>query len=111
MGAGIALTALRPGMAVVLVDPSDASQTAARAYLPTHLEKKGETTALDRAFFTSSLDDLTGCRIVVEADPEDPGMLQLLSGDLDRRLPPSVILATNTSTQSVTSIASVTEPG
>ncbi len=47
MGAGIALTALRSGMAVVLVDPVPAAHGRARAYLETHLARKGDPAALD----------------------------------------------------------------
>jgi len=112
MGSGIALVGLSAGMPVVLQDASPEALARAKAYLGKRLEKAGASTAMQRLRLTVSLDDLAGCDVVIEAAPEDLAVKRAIFAELDRLCPPPALLATNTSTLSVTGIASaVTEPG
>lgn len=65
--------------------------------------------ARDRITGTTALDDLADCDLVVEAAVEEMEIKQEIFADLDETMPDDIVLATNTSTLSVTSIASVTE--
>jgi 3-hydroxybutyryl-CoA dehydrogenase len=58
---------------------------------------------------TTELDDLTDCDFVVEAAVENMDIKQDIFAALDETLPEDVVLATNTSTLSITTIASVTD--
>ncbi|WP_423744857.1 3-hydroxyacyl-CoA dehydrogenase NAD-binding domain-containing protein (plasmid) [Haladaptatus sp. SPP-AMP-3] len=64
---------------------------------------------LDRITGTTELDDLADCDFVVEAAVENMDIKQDIFADLDEVLPEDVVLATNTSTLSITTIASVTD--
>jgi 3-hydroxybutyryl-CoA dehydrogenase len=63
----------------------------------------------ERITGTTQLDDLTTCDFVVEAAVEDMDVKQDIFADLDETIEEGVVLATNTSTLSVTTIASVTD--
>ena len=106
MGAGIGLVALRAGLSVVLQDASDQALQRATVYLRKYLEKAGQQAALGRLTTTASLGDLAACDVVIEAAPEELGLKQSIFAELDRLCPPPALLATNTSTLSVTAIAS-----
>lgn len=108
MGSGIALVAVRAGLPVTLVDPSTEALDRSRDYLQEHLAKKGDPQALETIVFASRTQDLGPCEVVVEAAPEDLSLKQATFAELDRRFPAPTILATNTSTLSVTAIASAT---
>lgn len=58
---------------------------------------------------TTELDDLADCDFVVEAAVENMDIKQDIFAELDDVLPENVVLATNTSTLSITTIASVTD--
>src|SRR3972149_7893936 len=112
MGSGIALTALSAGLSVALCDSSPEALGRADAYLRKHLEKAGKTKAIDELRLTPLLQDLAGCDVIIEAAPEDLILKQSLFAELDRLGPPPALLSTNTSTLSVTAIASaVGTPG
>ncbi|GKZ12188.1 3-hydroxyacyl-CoA dehydrogenase NAD-binding domain-containing protein [Haladaptatus sp. T7] len=64
---------------------------------------------LDRITGTTELDDLADCDFVVEAAVENMDIKQDIFAELDEALPEEVVLATNTSTLSITTIASVTD--
>ena len=106
MGAGIGLVALRAGLPVVLQDTSDQALQRSTAYLSKHLEKAGQQAARGRLTTALRLGSLAGCDVVIEAAPEDLGLKQAIFAELDRLCPPPALLATNTSTLSVTAIAS-----
>lgn len=106
MGAGIALVALKAGLTVVLQDPSAEAVQQATAYLRKHLDKSGDLDALQRLTVADRLETLAGCDVVIEAAPEDLTLKQAVFAALDRSCPPPALLATNTSTLSVTAIAS-----
>ncbi len=117
MGNGIAHVAAQAGHPVVLVDRSAELIQRALATIDRNLQRgvdKGAFTAADkdavlgRISGAESLERLSGADFVVEAVNEDPDLKRRIFSDLDRICRPEVILATNTSSISVTRIASVT---
>lgn len=105
MGAGIALTALSAGLPVTLYDIAPHMLERAREYLETYLGRKGQSTRLDRLTLTTRLEDAARADVVIEAATEDLTLKLKLFEQLDALCPPSTILATNTSTLSITAIA------
>jgi len=108
MGRGIALTALLRGIPVTLYDLAPAMLESAHAYIRTHLERKNQPHHQARLTLTEQLQDLADAQVVIEAAPEDLRLKQDLFAHLDRICAPTAILATNTSTLSVTAIAAAT---
>jgi 3-hydroxybutyryl-CoA dehydrogenase len=119
MGHGIAQIAAAQGFEVRLQDSNGEALERARSSIDFSLRKamaRGIVTAeqkqeiLDRIHPTSELKDaVDGCRVVVEAVPEDPSIKQAIFEELDRFAPIDAILATNTSALSITLIASWTQ--
>jgi 3-hydroxybutyryl-CoA dehydrogenase len=105
MGSGIALTALLADMYVTLYDVSPEMLDKARKYIEKHLERKSKPKSLMHLEVTSALEKIRGAGVIVEAIPEDLSLKRDLFARLDALCPPPAILATNTSTLSVTSIA------
>src|SRR5690242_19343995 len=117
MGAGIAEVAARTGLSVVGVEVDEAGVARGREALEhsTALAvARGKLTADEAAVlharvrYTTSLDVLAGCGIVVEAVPEHLELKREIFAALDRLVGPEVVLATNTSSLSVTEIAVAT---
>lgn len=109
MGAGIALTALFAGYNVILQDTFPKSLENARSYIEKFLKKKEMAARMDSIRFTEKLEDLSDALIVIEAAPENLELKQDLFKQLGEICPPPAILATNTSTLSVTAIAAATQ--
>src|SRR5205809_784711 len=57
----------------------------------------------------AALADLAGCEVVIEAAPEDLELKRELFADLARFCDPAAVLATNTSSLSVTALAAAAE--
>ncbi|GHD33526.1 hypothetical protein GCM10007147_38260 [Nocardiopsis kunsanensis] len=117
MGAGIAEVFARAGFNVVGVEIDQAALDRGKGHLDKSLSKavsKGkideeERAAIDgRLTFTSSRNELADADFVVEAVPESIAIKRDVFGDLDRICSPGTILATNTSSLSVTEIAALT---
>ncbi|MCH7646220.1 MAG: 3-hydroxyacyl-CoA dehydrogenase family protein, partial [Nitrospinae bacterium] len=72
------------------------------------LEAEVRDTVVANLSYTATLDDLKGCGLVVESIVEDLETKKTLFRTLDERLGPEAILASNTSTLSITSLASAT---
>lgn len=108
MGSGIALAALLADMPVTLFDVSSQMLERARAYIETTLARKDKSSNLTNLSMTDRLEDLSGCGVVIEAIPEDLALKRDLFRRLDAICPPPAILASNTSTLTVTSIAAAT---
>jgi 3-hydroxybutyryl-CoA dehydrogenase len=108
MGSGIALAALLADLQVGLYDVSGEMLDNARSYVETHLERKRRAINIKYLSLTNNLEDLRTCNLVIEAIPEDLSLKQELFARLDTLCPPPAILATNTSTLSVTAIAAAT---
>ncbi len=112
MGAGIATSCAVAGENVVLVE---ADETRAEAALGSvrdsvsRLARKNETidvdTVLARVIVATELAATDGCQMVIEAVPEDLEMKRTLFGELDRMHDAGVVLASNTSSLSIGSIA------
>jgi 3-hydroxybutyryl-CoA dehydrogenase len=117
MGGGIAQVAAEAGHDVVLRDVDDRlvrkGLDAIRKSLDRAVEKGKATpehrdATLARIRPTTSLADFSGCDLVVEAIVEDLAAKEAVFAELDRVCPPAAILATNTSSISVTRIAAAT---
>lgn len=108
MGSGIALTALLADLSVVLYDISAEMRLKGEAYIHTHLEKKRKAINMKYLHLVDDLSGFSGCDAVIEAAPEDLALKTSLFSRLDEICPPPTLLATNTSTLSVTAIAAAT---
>jgi 3-hydroxybutyryl-CoA dehydrogenase len=121
MGAGIAEVFARNGLAVVAVEVDEpaldrgrahVSGSTGRAVARGKLTEADQQALLDRISFTVSMDDLADVDLVVEAVPEHLDLKRSILAQLDKICHPEAILATNTSSLSVTEIAVATNrPG
>ncbi len=118
MGNGIAHVFVQSGFPVVLVDVSREALTRARATIEKNLARQVQKgtidsvlrdAALGRLSESSALDAVTENDIVIEAATENADLKFRLFGDLDRLAPPDAILASNTSSISITEIAARTK--
>ena len=118
MGNGIAHVAAQSGLDVVLVDVDQKFLDKALGTIKKNLGRqveKGKLTqeemdaALKRIKATTALEEVKGCEIVVEAVIEDLKLKKEIFAKLDALCPPEAILASNTSTISITLIASATK--
>ncbi|MCY4731837.1 3-hydroxybutyryl-CoA dehydrogenase [Natronomonas gomsonensis] len=118
MGSGIAQVAAMAGYDVVMRDieqsfVEDGFETidASLGSLvdSDKLTADEATAAKDRITGTTDLADLADCDLVVEAAVEDVDIKQDIFADLDEVTDEGAVLATNTSTLSITTIASATE--
>jgi 3-hydroxybutyryl-CoA dehydrogenase len=118
MGNGIAHVCARSGFDVLLYD---VNQTAlyrgldtirtnfAREVAKQKLTQHQSDEARSRITLTTKLDDLASASLAIEAATERFEIKSAVFRDLDRILPPDAILATNTSSISITKIAAVTK--
>jgi 3-hydroxybutyryl-CoA dehydrogenase len=119
MGRGIAHVAALGGYRTILEDLLPASLRRAEDEIRANLEKAVElgkvppaeaTAALARLEFASNLEDAAReADLVIEAVPEEFESKEEIFRLLDRFCRPNTVLATNTSSLSVTEIAAVTE--
>jgi len=118
MGNGIAQTFATAGFEVELVDVSPTFVERALATIGKNLDrvaKKQEWPAdrapsiLQRIKGGVSLEAAAGCQLVVEAVSEDFALKRQVFETLDRVTAPGVILASNTSSISITEIAAITK--
>lgn len=111
MGRGIALTALFADIRVTLYDVSQEMLDQAFEYIEHHLNRKRKAINIKYLALTQDLEDLNGSQVVIEAIPEELDLKLETFSRLDPICPPPAVLATNTSTLSVTTIAaSVDQP-
>lgn len=117
MGRGIAHVAALNGYQVVMQDVSEEALLAALKTITKDLDKGIErakvTTdekikALGNITTTIDLNTMAGADFIIEAVPEDLATKLTVFKTLDKVCRPEVILATNTTSQSITEIASVT---
>ncbi len=118
MGAGIVEVLARNGLAVVAVEADPAGLDRGRAHLQASttravlrgkLTESEQTDLLARVEFADSLAALAGCDLVVEAVPERLDLKRELFTRLDAIVGPDAIIATNTSSLSVTEISVATQ--
>jgi 3-hydroxybutyryl-CoA dehydrogenase len=117
MGAGIAEVAAQAGMTVSLTDVAEERINAALATINGHLSRQvakgqmGEAerkAILDRIQVARTLDKLSECDLVVEAASENEEVKRKIFTSLRSFLKPDAIVASNTSSISITRLASVT---
>lgn len=121
MGNGIAHVFAQHGWEVALVDTVAAALEKATTTIRTNLDrqvKKGAlpveapNQVLGRISTSTKLDAAAGADLVIEAASENPAIKFSVFEQLDRVCPPTALLATNTSSISITEIAARTErPG
>ncbi len=121
MGAGIAEVFARTGLPVVAVEVNEQSVARGRGHLESStaravergkLDEAAQAELLARVTYATSLAELAECDLVVEAVPEQLDLKRAVFTELDALCKPDTILATNTSSLSVTEIAVATSrPG
>jgi 3-hydroxybutyryl-CoA dehydrogenase len=118
MGRGIALVAAKAGFQTRVVEPNAAAAESARADIDRILKRareKGEWDAatvagiLDRLQWSGSLDAAKGAALVIEAVPEHVGLKAEVYAGLAPHLSPDAVIATNTSSLSITELAAVSD--
>jgi 3-hydroxybutyryl-CoA dehydrogenase len=118
MGAGIAQTAAQTGLQVLLADQSLEFAEKGKARIATQLKKlveKAKMTEADAQKTLSAiqpvgaLKDLGRAQLVVEAVTENPELKFKIFRNLDEACAPETILASNTSSISITAIAAQTK--
>jgi 3-hydroxybutyryl-CoA dehydrogenase len=117
MGNGIAQACAVSGLHVVMVDISDAAVAKGIATVAGSLErllKKEKITladkdaALARIKGSTSYDDLKTAQLVIEAATENFDLKVKILKQIDAVVAPEVIVATNTSSLSITKLAAIT---
>jgi len=118
MGHGIAQVSAQAGFGVIVRDISDELVQAGLNRIKSNLErsvKKGRISeeemneVLERITGTTNLADLSEADFIIEAVPEDLNLKKSVFSDLDKICKPEVIFATNTSSISITELASSTK--
>lgn len=112
MGSGIAQIAAVAGHTVVIYDNNEQALVRAKAGLEGTLRKLQEKGRLEdaasvigRLSYTNNLNDLAECSLVIEAIVEKLSIKQQVFAALEKQVCDECILATNTSSLSVTAIA------
>ena len=116
MGNGIAQTAATSGFDVTLMDVIPEQLERAKTSIKKSVEKlasKGALTDEQKAAALSirmvgNLDELSTADLVIEAATENPALKLKIFRDLDQQARPEVILASNTSSISITKIGGAT---
>ncbi|WP_257298736.1 3-hydroxyacyl-CoA dehydrogenase family protein [Haloarchaeobius sp. FL176] len=118
MGSGIAQVAATNGYAVTMRDIEeqfvengfDSIESSLERFVSKDaLSREDADAALDRIDGTTALGDLADCDVVVEAAVENMDIKQDIFADLEDAVDDDCLLATNTSTLSITTIAAATE--
>ncbi len=119
MGNGIAHVFAQNGFEVTLVDVAAAALDKALATIAKNLDRqvaKGTITEADKAATLRRVHPMTDLKegvanadLVVEAATENVALKLKIFGDMDQYAPPGAVLATNTSSISITQIAAVTK--
>ena len=117
MGNGIAQACATSGIRVVMVDVSEAAVHKGLATIASSLDrliKKDKLTpadkdaALARIQGSAQYEDLKGAQLVIEAATENLELKLRILRQLDGLLPPDTLVASNTSSISITQLAAVT---
>jgi 3-hydroxybutyryl-CoA dehydrogenase len=117
MGAGIVEVLARAGLSVTAVEISDEAVARGRGHVEQSTDRAMSRGKLDRADrdaiferirFSSSMEDLAAAELVIEAVPERMELKTEIFAQLDKICPPDTILATNTSSLSVTELSVAT---
>jgi 3-hydroxybutyryl-CoA dehydrogenase len=117
MGAGITEVLARAGLAVTAVEVDDAAVAHGRGTIEHSTDRAVERGKLDpadrdalfeRIRFSTSMEDLASAELVIEAIPERMELKKEVFGALDKICSSDTILATNTSSLSVTELSVAT---
>jgi len=117
MGSGIAEQAAKSGFQVVMREVNDQALAAGhkriansmgRALERGKMTEQDRDTVLSRITGTTDLEDLRDCDLVIEAIIENLDLKKELFSSLDRITRPEVILASNTSSVSITALGAAT---
>jgi 3-hydroxybutyryl-CoA dehydrogenase len=118
MGNGIAQACATKGINVVMVDIAEAAVQKGLATIAGSLDrliKKEKISEADKAAAlalvkgSTSYDDLKGCQLVIEAATENPEIKNKILKQLDELLPADTLIASNTSSISITELAAQTK--
>jgi 3-hydroxybutyryl-CoA dehydrogenase len=118
MGSGIAQVAAQAGVDVVMVDLNEAAiehgQKSIRASLERLVKKEKLTAAdrdaaLERIGGATDIGELSRVEYCIEAATENEAVKMKILAEADRVLPASAIIATNTSSISITKLATATQ--
>ncbi len=118
MGNGIAQTAAASGFTVLMCDISDSQLERGVANIEKSLDRfvkkesiteSQKTEILGRISTTTEYDDLSSCDLLVEAATENFEIKKKIFEEMDRVAKDGCVLATNTSSISITKIAAVTK--
>jgi len=118
MGNGIAQVCAVHGIPVVLVDVAQAALDRGLGAVRNNLERlvqkekmsaPDRDAAMGRIRCTTQYDDLKGLPLVIEAATENPEIKVKILKQLDALLAPEAIIATNTSSISITMLAAATQ--
>src|SRR3954470_956184 len=118
MGNGIAHVFAQAGFDVTMIDVAQAALDKGRDTISKNLDrqvKKGtiaesdKTAILGRVKTETSVDAVRGCALVVEAATENRDLKFRIFADLDARADAGAVLASNTSSISITEIAAQTK--
>ncbi|HUF27316.1 MAG TPA: 3-hydroxybutyryl-CoA dehydrogenase [Gemmatimonadaceae bacterium] len=121
MGSGIAHVFAQAGFPVTMIDVAADALAKGRTTIEKNLDRQvkkgsitdeGRTQTLGRIATSTSMEAASDATLVIEAVSEDPALKFRLFEDLDNRVPAGAILASNTSSISITEIAAHTgRPG
>ncbi len=105
MGAGIAYVAARGGYNVELIDSDPAALERALARIAKDAARAGDDAVLSRIVTRQSVPESTAAALAIEAVPERLDLKRTVFAALDRALAPDALLASNTSSLSITDLA------
>jgi len=117
MGSGIAQVCAQAGIEVLLKDVAEERIKAALATINGHLsrlvargqlDEAGRQATLDRIRVVESYDQLADCDLIIEAASENEEVKRKILADLRGVAKPEGVVATNTSSISITRLAAVT---
>lgn len=118
MGRGIVETAATHGLTVLVVEISEQQRRLAETHLRASIEKAIQrkklaaadpSEFLNRVTWSTDVASAAACDFIIEAAPEDESLKASILRQLDERAQPAAILATNTSSISITRLAACTK--
>lgn len=114
MGNGIAQTAATAGLNVIVIDVAEAALTNGLALLKSNLDRlvakdkldsEARGASLARVRFSTDYQQLSDADLVIEAATENVALKHRILGQIESVARPGAIIATNTSSISVTALA------
>ncbi len=118
MGSGIAHVVALAGYDVAITDIAKEAVDKAMSNIDHNMERQGgrglitadeKAAALNRIRYVPDYDALHDCDLVIEAATENEAVKRKIFSDLCPRLKPEAIIASNTSSISITRLASITK--